>query len=83
MKAFGGLDLHRTGSYMFITTEVEVPSFDAKSILESMRTGNFRTGSPVFNINSRAEIGAGYFLFIFVLRKFLNLVRWCRDLVGI
>lgn len=79
LLAFTGLDLHRTESYWDLSAETYVAERSREGVLEALKTGEFRSVSPLFSVDSSGKISILKRMVVATLRFLLNTIRNIRD----
>lgn len=80
LKAFCGLDFHRSTKFYHLTTNVHSLKNNREDLLSAIKKGDFVSKSALFDVNSAGKIGLIKLFLIYGVSSFLNLIRKLRKL---
>ena len=81
IKAFCGLDLHRTKSFYPMSTNIELEEIKREPILQALKDGKFKSITPAFSVGSDGELSAMQMPCLYLGRAVIDSVRAIRNII--
>lgn len=78
LLGFGGQDLHRIASHDYVCVSVDAAELSRTSVLEALRQGNFSIQGPLWTIDPKQELEAGWAALLSINRYLFDLGKTVR-----